>query len=799
MLKPFTAYCSLLLFLSPVLLLAQTEIRGLLVDGEDRPVEFAEVLLMDADSIPLMSILAEQDGSFSLKTEPGNYLLQIRQLAEIFYFEPIEVVETAIDIGTIVIDKVYELEEMTVVGRAMRVRREVDRTVFDIEHSSASTRGDAVDVLTVTPGIQVQGEDIRMVGRSGLAVMVDGKMIRLSGEELTNFLRAIPSEDIKNIEVISTPPAKYEAIGNSGMINIQLKKARRDSWNAQLKTSYTKRVKNGNNQGASFNLNQSGLSFYASINRNYNHRLVDQDDWAYFPEEEWYVNSDLDFSGTFRSIILGAEYEISPRWKTGVGATLNKYKGGNDQTPYSAVFDRESHERIFYINTVSNRVLGSDFHSYNWFNDFALDTSGTKLSLNLDLFQFEHDDAIDYYGISANIEPRVNKYVAGVNKNDRRIDNYSAALDLSLPNSVADVETGLKFTSTTSENDITNFNSGEVLEPIEEMPLESYSFVYEEIVSSAYISASRKLNDKMEAKLGLRLEATNTDARSSGDGSNRKRNYMTLFPTAFLSYQIDESSSARFSANRRIQRPNFRQLNPNLDYTNPYQAIGGNPFLQPSFITNVELGYNYKGWDSKLYFTYQQDVFEQLAKADPETSFILFQDENYYNAYRYGISESYVFEGIDRWTSSNSFDINYTIAKSYFPGTDERTEGLIATFSTHNDFSLNASRTLIANLGLWYNFPKWEGVYKFKSQSNLSAGIQALFLDKRLSMSLNVNDILRTNEMDLEYTLNGVRQIGIYYWDHQSVRIAASYRFGNQKLRVRRNRGGNQEERNRAR
>ncbi len=798
MYKAFTLLSTLIAcILCSGILHAQVAISGNLIDANEQAVEFAEILLMNLDSIPLSSGLADTDGKFSVKTEPGTYLVQIRQLAQIFFFEKVDA-SADVNLGTITIDNTMELDELTVTARMKLVKREVDRTVYDVENSTNRTRGDAIEVLSVTPSLRVQGDQLSMIGKSNLAVMIDDKIVRLQGEELTSFLRSIASEDIASIEVITTPPARYEAEGNSGMVNIKLKRSKADSWNASVKSSHLKRTYYEPSLGGNFNISKGRFSGYASLNWRKGKRSVKQDDWAYFEESLYYAKSDMEFGSNFASFRAGVDYKLSDQWTTGGQLTQNIGKITNDQTPYSPVYSTPGNELVEYTNTVSRRDRPANFRAVNFFNSLDLDTIGTAVTINLDYFRFHADDSIGYNGVHVYTNPRVDSYIVGKNLNVQNIQNYAASLDIELPSDWANLEFGAKVSHSISKNDIGNFNSGIIPEPLENIVVSTYDFKYTEDVEAIYLSGSKKLNAKLETQLGLRLEATQTDAYTSSQEQSVKNDYLQLFPTAFLSYQINERSAANISASRRIQRPQFGHLNPNLDFPNIYSAIGGNPLLQPSYISSIDLGYNYGGWDIKAYYSHQQDAFEQLAKADTETNFILFQFENYFNVDRLGLSQNYSFEPFKWWSSNNSFDVNYSRATSFYEGTEPETEAFTASVSSYNDFRLNPDRTLLASIGCWYNFPYLDGVYSFERMSALSAGLQALLLDKNLTVALNFYDLLRMQEMESTVVFNGVDQLGIYYWDHRAVQLSVSYSFGNQDLRVRRNRSGNQEELRRA-
>ena len=299
-----------------------------------------------------------------------------------------------------------------------------------------------------------------------------------------------------------------------------------------------------------------------------------------------------------------------------------------------------------------------------------------------------------------------------------------------------------------------------------------------------------------ETQFGLRMEATQTKTFAANLNQSTKNNYIKFFPTAYLSYVPNANSTFSFSYSKRIDRPRFYDLNPNLYFINPFQTIEGNPFLQPAFIDNTELTYAYKKLESKLYFSYEDNSFSQIPIADPNTNFIRFTNENYIDTKRFGISENYAFDKFKWWTSNNAVDLSYAISKSSLTITKAR-KGLNSRISTNNDFILNTNKTVLFNISYWYSFPGIIGIYKTNTMSSMSIAIQYLLLSKDLKISLKGNDLFRTEKDIIRSTVNGVYQEGHYYYDTQSVQFAASYKFGNKKIKVTKRETGNQEERSR--
>jgi hypothetical protein len=219
-------------------LFSQVKITGNIIDKENKPIEFAEVLLLTKDSVAVKNQFSDEQGNFSIATKQGKYILHIKNFQGLLYRNNIDL-NNDLNLGIIKVDNINKLSDFVVTAQKKLIERKVDRLVFNVENSISATGGDAIDALKVTPSIRVQNDQISMVGKSGMSLMVDDRLIQLSGDDLINFLKSIKSNDIKSIEVITTPPAKYEAEGNSGIVNIKLKKAKKDSFSGNIQPSYT--------------------------------------------------------------------------------------------------------------------------------------------------------------------------------------------------------------------------------------------------------------------------------------------------------------------------------------------------------------------------------------------------------------------------------------------------------------------------------------------------------------------------------------------------------------------------------
>ena len=775
---------------------SQYTISGKIAQINNSINQFTEVYLIDKDSSIIKNDLIGEDGSFFMKVDrEGNYIFKIKEFDRYLYKKNIQV-NSDLNLGIISLDNANELNQVIITTKKKLVERKIDRVVFNVENAIATTGGDVFETLKITPGVKVQNDNISIVGKGIVSIMVDNRLIQLNKEDLSNFLKSMSADNIKSIEVITTPPAKYDALGNSGIININTKGAKKDSWNANIGTSYLQRSHPEGSAFANFNYNKGKWSISSATSYRQGEIIIDADDYAYFPNALWYTNSPLLSNYKRFSFKFGVDYQISSFWKTGIQYMANINKTILTDHSYTNVSQYETNDIIQKLSSDGYQKRSPNFNSINYYNEFKLDSLNKRIILNFDYFNYENQDNRYYDGGSVITNPYNQQYYKGFNLNTQNISNYSGKVDVEYPLSSINLSFGGKLGTSKSKNNMNMFNSGLVDDPVTNFPVTTTAFDYTENIQAIYASANKKIADRWEAQLGLRLESIQTKSNSISLNQITDYNYIKCFPSLFINYKFSENSSFNLNYSKRTERPTFAELNPNQWYINPFQRLGGNPYLKPAFIDNVEFSYSYKTVESKLYFSNEKNLFGQIALADPATNNISFTNENYVNTRRYGISENYTFDFVKWWTSINTIDVAYVKSESFIPEIEREQEGLSSRFSTNNDFILNKDKNWLFNINYWYSPKGIDGkFYSVGAMGNLSMSLQYLLLKKDLKISLKVNDILKTDKIYQNSTVNGVFQEGIYYSDSRYIQISGSYKFGNQKIKSVKRQTGNEEER----
>ena len=245
-------------------LLSQT-ITGKVTDKTD-VIPFANVILKDNNQKIVAGTTTTDAGVFELKAIKGTYTLEISFLG----YETLSktlLVENNVNLGTLILkENAQALDEIVVKTEKRVLERKIDRLVFNVEKSVAATGGNGVDVLRITPGVRIQNNQLSILGKGATQVMINGRLSPLAGDELVSFLSGLAASDIVKVEVITNPPAKYDASGNGGLINIILKKGMQNSWKNATTISYNQNKYNFTTLNNNFFYNKNKISFSASVN-----------------------------------------------------------------------------------------------------------------------------------------------------------------------------------------------------------------------------------------------------------------------------------------------------------------------------------------------------------------------------------------------------------------------------------------------------------------------------------------------------------------------------------------------------
>ncbi|MGH1388122.1 TonB-dependent receptor domain-containing protein [Kordia sp.] len=764
---------------------------GKIIDTQNQPISFANIVVKDkADDSLITGVISDENGEFSINTKTENVYLEISFIG----FTTKKIVPTQPAIGTIVLEEDgQELQEVVITARKKLIQQKVDRLIFNVENTVAGTGGTALDALKVTPSVNVDTDKLAIVGKGNVRVMVNDRIVQLSGNELNAYLNTIASDDIKSIEVITTPPSKYDAEGNSGLINIVLKKSKENSWNNQFRTSYTQATYALFNFGNTFNYNKDKVSVIASLNGTKGHSAQFNEFDIVYPSASTATNLDMKNRENLISGRLGVDYNLTDNATVGVLYSGSfEDKGINDD----GVTRMNDGNGTFTINE-GNAETTRKNHSLNAHYIQKLDTLGRKLSVDVDYFNFDNSSTRRF---SSEQFITNQSYFEAENSTNQKIKNYSAKIDMEHPSEWANFSYGVKTTITKTDSDVAFYNTTTGT-PIFD-PTQSNEFMYSENINAIYADMSKPLGEKWQTKIGLRFENTRTKGVSETNNQTDINTYNKLFPSVFLGYNPSRENMFNLSYSKRIQRPSFERLNPFRFYINSISYQEGNPFLKPQISDNLELQHIYKGkLISKAFVSYVDNGYFNIIKAeDGAQQRIVVTFDNFYTAYNYGLTETFLYNPTKWWNTTTQATVSKMDTR-YKDGFDLDAELLSRwnfQFYNRNVFHLNEAKTVQAEATFIYASPQKLMYFSVSEMVNLDLGLKFSLLDKKLNCAVAINDIFRRKATSVNTKTNGIDQTYYNYFDTRSVKVSLNYSFGNKKIKVKQRNSGNESEQNRA-
>lgn len=766
------------------------QISGTIADEKDKGLDLALVILLNERDSIIKATYTDQDGSFEFSNiKSGNYVIDIAILGYDSSRKPINVSgnDTQINIGKVsLLTSSKLLETVTINAKTPYVERKIDRTLVNVDALIANAGSNVLEALERAPGVSLdQNGAIKLKGRSGVTVFIDDKPTYLSGSELENYLKSLPASTVKQIEIMPNPPAKYEAAGNSGVINIITKRSKTFGFHGNTVVSLQQGRYTRSNNSLNLNFNKNKVSLYANINGGFRNSFQDLNINRYYKNGEnvrtssFAQNSFIVKDGQSGNVKVGLDYYLSDKTTVGISAKGLLSKAG-DQTDNTA-FVRDANQSTI------NRVL-ADNNTDNFFNNGTLnvylkqmlDTLGSVLTIDADYvvyhsgsdqlfknFIYDQQDKLSYADI-----------INGDIPSDIAI--YAAKADYTKPlGTTSKFEAGLKtaFTKTDNEAIYTNTVDG-ITTPDYGL---SNKFLYDEWIHAAYVNVNKKVG-KVDLQLGLRAETTTLKGRQLGNviqpDTNFTRTYTNVFPTFYASYQADSVGNHiwSFSFGRRIDRPFFQDLNPFISPLDKFTFYGGNPGLLPTYSNNFSLTHTFKNRiNTSVNYGLTTDGINETLEIR----------EGIYYSRPGNISTnhtlSFSIDGtsdITKWYRLNTYlELGHQIFESALYTEQLNASGTYFAANVTNSFQLGKGWN--ADIRGDYQSDVVYAQLLIKSFGTLNLAAQKKILKDKGSLKLSLSDILYTRRAD--GIINNLKDTDADWnsrLDTRSATLAFSYRFG---------------------
>ena len=722
-------------------------LQGRLLRASDRQaIDMGNALLRRLpDSTLVTGVVTDSLGTFSLTASAGTYLLELRALGYQGQYKTITLPATGLDLGELLLsEETQQLRGVEVRGRRPIITRQADRLVFDAQQISAGAQN-ALDVLKRTPGLSVTDEGISIIGRGKAIILINDKRVRLSGEALTGLLRSYSQSDIAEVQVLTTPPAKYEAEGNAGVLNIVMKKAQNDYFGGSISANaslYKGRISPSVSTG--LNYKQGRVSASLNLDGSLSSIVGNFDTYRTAPSTQLYSasTSSFDYKGRGVNIRGGLDYTINPELTVGFTATY---------APSRKQIDRTNETRNYIIRPDGSQDLQlrlpgaaseKDHGAYTALNLHLEKTfakaPGRKISWNADYVgsRTSSDDRFASTGYLADGSPVAGSDFSYKGHKGQQVHSYLTNVDVTLPLGQTILAFGAKGTWSRTDNSNEYFAHTT-------LGARTDAILFDEHVYALYTDITQPLSAKWNLRGGLRMEYTHTTGKVKGEPDLKTRDYVNFFPTLYLGFTPSERHALSFEGTIRLDRPHFSQLSPYPLYENQYSTTSGKEDLRPTKQGSLIFGYTLDGsLNFQAFANYSWDGITPLALLDPHTSAARYLIDNAETKYNVGLQNSYFFHSLSFLQCYISHQIGYTTSSVAYNGRPLNADkGLSYSASLNGTLFFNHTKTFSGNFYLNYRTPEISGAGRTSSQVYSSVSLNYSLLNGRLRLQMGITNI----------------------------------------------------------
>jgi hypothetical protein len=803
--KTILSIFTLLLFISSFAQAQTGLVKGVLTDTKNAPLPYSNVAVyQSSDSSLVTGSTTGAEGQFNINVGYGDYYLKISAVGFSSYLSKritINANNPTIYFSEIKLEEDVQLMDAVEV-KAMRpqVIVEADKMVVSVEGTAMAAGATAYEVLEKSPGVFVdQDGNIQLNGKSGVQVMIDGRRSYLSAADLQNMLQGMSADNIKTIEIINNASAKYDAEGNAGIINITLKKNNMQGVNGSLNAGYRYNEMQNYNTGLQLNHKKGSWNSFVNADLSQRGRIRDAGFYREITQTNG-VTTIFDQTGkeyvnrVIPSLRVGTDYDINDMQS--IGVMFNVY-GQDVYHDFNIDTDLEQGANEFMINSdnqIDYRFLNTQG---NLHYEHKLDTNGTKITTDLNYVKLFNEGGSSFtnsYFQEGSSEPFSVEQLE--NENPFAYDIYSGQVDFE--GKVFEkikVEAGLKASYVVSDNELNFYEVDDNQRTLD--PDRTNHFIYTEQIFAGYSSFAGNLGKKLSYKVGLRAEQTYSEGESLTLNTVNERDYFNLFPSFFLQHNVSESYQVNYNYSRRIDRPNYSNLNPFVMYLDPYTWAQGNPYLKPQMTHSMSVTQTILGqYNLVLNYRLTSDFIAEVPTQNPEDGTTVFIQENIDDQLNYSATAIIPVQPFKWWSINGNLSVFHQEFTTYLNGNQVENNATSAFARVGNTFMLPQDFKLELNADYRSN-TVW-GLYAIGEQWGMDFAIKKSFLDKKLDASLNITDIFRSRRFQGNSNFNGnINEISQYF-GQQSIGFSLRYRFSKGEEFKARQRNTNLEELNRA-
>ncbi len=824
--KNLVITCAVLLAMP---LAAQVTVQGFVKERpSNNTVPYATVSLLQSDSTLVTGAITDDNGHYTLDASKGKYILQVSYVGYNTVCRPIEVTKSTTIEDTYISETTSQLEEVEIKAQRPLIERQMDKLVLNVAQSAFASGHSGQDILRKAPGVNIDKDGNITVNGKSVEVYIDGRPSYMSGEQLKGLLMGTDATMIDKVEIITNPSSKYDAAGQGGIINIKLKKNKSQGLNGSISGNYAGMyyrdiAKYLQNDYATIGLNYRGAKTYTAFS--FTQVYADQSVLIHTHSEQpqtigtethqQHMNTTSDYGVGFQYYNMRLSNDFYCDDKNTLGfilqvpimkVDLGMYKPNNSVITWGD--DAQQHpDTLQHINTNSSTHSYSPQHTANLnYTHVFCDSLSRELTINADYNRFStKNDEYQKNNIIKNVMPAPLPDELTINTR-QTVDIYSAKLDFQTAFwKTGMLECGAKWAMSNTFN---NMTTDSVVDG-QSLPPTHTQFDYSEQVGAVYISAAKQFNEHWNAKLGLRGELTyskGTFYKQDLDSVVEKKPYVNLFPTVFLGYSPTQLWNMNISYTRRIKRASYYQLNPFVSYIDAHTYECGNPDLQPEFNNQVDLNFSYSRYVTLGFnFAHTQAMHNRQIQLDPISGDIKQTWVNFGTCTTHGgnlsLTELPLVPKFNR-DSTGAYIRNEKGKRTF----DEAWLTLTVNFNAYHFINTASNDPIYGTQKSWWGsvyacltaylpkdcqlaldanwstpctngYSEWSGYY------DLNLAFKKQFLDKRLTLTVKVDDILNSMTFTMRqvgmsegYASNGDQHVRAH-----NVGIGLTYIFGQQQ------------------
>ncbi len=643
---------------------------------------------------------------------------------------------------TIILQLNTELGEVVVKGKKKIIEQKVDRLVFNVDATKITEGMNSMEVLEITPLINVRENVLSMSGRGGLIVLINGKEQNMTKEALVSYLQSLNAENLKTIEVFTNPPAKFSSQGNVGIINIKLKKPSNMGVSGILSATLIQRSKLSHRSNLILNYNSNKIQATGVLNYAHAKKEVrDFSEYHFLQNNETVTEiKDRNYTVSMPIADIKLNYSISKNSDIGVMSNFGNYK---IESFAENKFNAKAYD---YNQAMQYDYQIVSLYTDNRFNKNEINAQFNYMNKSITNTGSIYEKSNPIFKLSGDLQ---NQIITG-------------QIDTKFPLKLFNLETGVKFSNIVNETfvDYTDTTNRKDL------------FNYDEKIYAAYTSVNKKTNDIWSIKLALRYEMTNSKT------NNQTYKYDKLFPSVYVLCKLNENNKLSFNYSKRIERPDIHSLNTYRTYTSPNSYSSGNALLQPYYMHNIDVVYTLKNTNFRLYYNREKGVIGTYFYRN-NYGVLVNTFDNLFSTTSIGFDISKSFKITKFW--SGYFSVN-----SYYNNTNSENslvpyqEGWANYMYLLNSFSI--SRRMRFTVSYWNYLPRKESNNNWEYRANLTAAINIMVLNN-LIIKIKAKDIFNQDKAKFHSYTNDAEVIRNNDFQNRAVGITITYLFGKMQVR----------------